>query len=391
MSDETRVRTNIERLLAEHDPKQEDAVSFLGAQYDLGLAWVHFPEGDGGLGVSPALQSVVEATLAEVGAPSSRTGNPIGVGMAGPTIATYGTPEQKRYLRPLFTNEEIWCQLFSEPGSGSDVASLSSRAVRDGDEWVINGQKVWTSLAHVSRRGLLLARTDPSVPKHKGITCFLIDMHAPGVDIRPLRQMTGDAEFNEIYMTDLRVPDDHRLGDVNVGWNVAVTTLMNERVFIGGLDSGPGGGMVGEAVRIWKEKGHRDPARRDQLMKLWCRAEAVRLTNIRAAAKRQIGTPGPEGSTGKLAAAELNQAISALCVDLLGADGLLYGSYEMPRDRGRGDGSRDIRRTFMRSRANSIEGGTGEIMRNILGERVLGLPGDIRVDRDVAWTDLPRS
>jgi alkylation response protein AidB-like acyl-CoA dehydrogenase len=211
------------------------------------------------------------------------------------------------------------------------------------------------------------------------------------VEIRPLRQMTGDAEFNEIYMTDVRIPDDQRLGDVNVGWNVAVTTLMNERVFIGGLDTGPGGGMVGEAVRIWKERGHHDPARRDQLMQLWCRSEAVRLTNIRAAAKRQIGTPGPEGSTGKLAAAELNQAISALCVDLLGADGQLYGSYDMPRERGRGEGQRDIRTAFMRSRANSIEGGTGEIMRNILGERVLGLPGDVRVDRDLPWSDLPRS
>jgi alkylation response protein AidB-like acyl-CoA dehydrogenase len=388
VSDEARVRDNLDRLLAEHDPKQEDAVSFLGAQFDLGLAWVHFPEGDGGLGVSPSLQPMVEAALAEVGAPMTRAANPIGVGMAGPTIATYGSAEHRRFLRALFTNEEIWCQLFSEPGSGSDVASLATRAVRDGDEWVVNGQKVWTSLAHRARRGLLLARTDPDVPKHKGITCFLLDMQAPGVEIRPLRQMTGDAEFNEVYLADARIPDAMRLGDVHAGWNVAVTTLMNERVFIGGGGGGPGSGMIGEAVRIWKEQRHVDPARRDRLMRLWCEAEAVRLTNVRAAAARKVGTPGPEGSTGKLAGAELNKAISAFCTELLGPAGQLYGSYEMRRGAGE---ARDIRTTFLRSRANSIEGGTSEIMRNILGERVLGLPGDVRVDRDVAWTELPRS
>ena len=386
------VRTQVDRLLSDHDPKAEKPAEFWGAQFDHGLAWVHFPEGYGGLGVSPGLQEVVNSALRRAGAPSNAMRNPIGLGMGAPTVVTHGSEDQKhRYLRPLFTCQEIWCQLFSEPGAGSDVASLSTRAVRDGDVWVVNGQKVWTTLAHRARWGMLVARTDPDVPKHRGLTYFVVDMHGPGVEVRPLRQMTGEAEFNEVYFTDVHIPDAERLGDVGAGWHVALTTLMNERVSIGGAVTPRGGGFISEAMRVWKEHGHRDPARRDELMKLWSEAEVVRLTNQRASQARKAGTPGPEGSTAKLAYAELNKKITAFCMNLLGPSGMLYGSYEMIRPEDAGGYSRDINKIFLRARANSIEGGTSEVMRNILGERVLGLPGDVRVDKDRPWSEVPHS
>ncbi|HEV2369742.1 MAG TPA: acyl-CoA dehydrogenase family protein [Acidimicrobiales bacterium] len=386
------VRAQVDRLLSEHDPKTESPTDFWGAQFDLGLAWVHFPEGYGGLGVSPGLQEIVGVALRQAGAPSNAMRNPIGLGMGAPTVLTHGSEDQKRrYLRPLFTCEEIWCQLFSEPGAGSDVASLSTRAVRDGEEWTVNGQKVWTTLAHRARWGMLVARTDPDVPKHRGLSYFVVDMKAPGVEVRPLRQMTGEAEFNEVYFTDVRIPDAERLGDVGAGWHVALTTLMNERVSIGGGVAPRGGGFIGEAVRVWKENGHSDPARRDELMKLYVQAEVVRLTNMRAAQMRKMGTPGPEGSTSKLASAELHKKISAFCMNLLGAEGMLYGSYEMVRPEEAALYGRDPSKMFLRARANSIEGGTSEVMRNILGERVLGLPGDVRVDKDRPWAEVPRS
>src|ERR1700694_2317038 len=202
-----------ERLLRDHPPASTPVLEFLGAQFDLGLAWVHFAEGDGGLGLPPRLQDAVNARLRAARAPTAAGRTPIGFGMGAPTVATHGSEEQRRrYLRPLFTGEEIWCQLFSEPGAGSDVASLSTRAVRDGDEWVVKGHKVWRTLAHLASFGLLVARYDPDQPKHKGLTYFVLDMHAPGVETRPLRQITGDAEFNEVYFTDVRIPDDQRLG-----------------------------------------------------------------------------------------------------------------------------------------------------------------------------------
>ncbi|MFP3906499.1 MAG: acyl-CoA dehydrogenase family protein [Acidimicrobiales bacterium] len=393
-TDEQRVRDALDQLVSGHDTS--DVVGFLGAQYDLGLAWVHFPEGYGGLGLSPKLQNLVNARLAEVHAPSPYARNPIGYGMGAPTIVTHGSEEQKRrYLRPLFTGEEIWCQLFSEPGAGSDVAGLSSRAVRDGDEWVVNGQKVWTTLAHLSRWGMLVVRTDPDQPKHKGLTYFVVDMEAPGVEVRPLRQMTGDAEFNEVYFTDVRIPDSERLGDVGEGWGVSLTTLMNERVSIGGGVAPRGSGHIATAVKAYHD--HRDAhgerhraALKDQLMGLWVRAEVHRLTNMRASDNRKMGTPGPEGSVGKLASAELNKEITSFTIDLLGPEGLLYDDYTMRRPDTAAEG-RTPQRAFLRMRANSIEGGTTEVMRNILGERVLGLPGDIRVDKDRPWIEVPRS
>ncbi|HSL58098.1 MAG TPA: acyl-CoA dehydrogenase family protein [Acidimicrobiales bacterium] len=393
-SDEQRVLDLVERLLAEHDVS--DTVAFLGAQFDLGLAWVHFPEGKGGLGVSPRLQNIVNERLAKAGAPSPYARNPIGYGMGAPTVLTHGSDAQSdRYLRPLFTGEEIWCQLFSEPGAGSDVAGLSSRAVRDGDEWVVNGQKVWTTLAHLSKWGMLVARTDPDQPKHKGLTYFVVDMEAPGVEVRPLRQMTGEAEFNEVYFTDVRIPDAERLGDVGEGWRVSLTTLMNERVSIGGTVAARGSGTIAAAVNAFKE--HQDryteaerAAFKDELMALWVRAEVHRLTNIRASQNRKMGNPGPEGSVGKMASADLNKDVMAFTMNLLGAEGMLYGDYTMRRS----DQVMNLsnpQRAFLRTRANSIEGGTTEVMKNILGERVLGLPGDVRVDKDRPWLEVPRS
>jgi alkylation response protein AidB-like acyl-CoA dehydrogenase len=391
-TDEALVTDKVERLLAEHDPASTDEVTFLGAQFDAGLAWVHFPEGHGGLEVSPKLQKLVNERILEAGGPNPYYRNPIGHGMGAPTVVTHGSEEQKdRYLRPLFTGEEVWCQLFSEPGAGSDVAGLSGRAVRDGDEWIVNAQKVWTTLAHTSRWGMLVVRTDPEQPKHRGLTYFVVDMHAPGVDVRPLRQITGDAEFNEVFFTDVRIPDSERLGDVGDGWRVSLTTLMNERVSIGGSIAPRGSGPIGEAVRLFKEKGIDDPVKRDALVRLWIEAEVNRLTNIRASQNRQKGVPGPEGSTGKLAFAELNKRVYELCMDLMGSEAMLYPrGYAMERS-ATAMGSRSLQQAFLRARANSIEGGTSEIMRNILGERVLGLPGDIRVDKDRAWSEVPRS
>jgi alkylation response protein AidB-like acyl-CoA dehydrogenase len=384
----------IDRLLEQHDPKSSSAKDFLGAQFDAGLAWIHFPEGHGGLGLSPGLQKQVNERLAAARAPQPYARNPIGYGMGAPTVVTHGSDDQKRrYLRPLFTGEEVWCQLFSEPGAGSDVAGLSTRAVRDGDEWVVNGQKVWTTLAHVSRWGMLLARTDPDQPKHKGLTYFVVDMHAPGVEVRPLRQITGEAEFNEVYFTDVRIPDAERLGDVGEGWRVSITTLMNERVSIGGAITPRGAGPIAEAVKVWKslDESRRDPALRDELMKAWIDAEVLRLTNIRASQMRKVGNPGPEGSVAKLFMAELNKRIYELAINLQGASGMLYDSYEMVRPGDVGMTGRSLQKAFLRARANSIEGGTSEVMRNILGERVLGLPGDVRVDKDRPWIEVPRS
>jgi alkylation response protein AidB-like acyl-CoA dehydrogenase len=391
--DEQRVLELVDELLREFPPATTKPVDFLGAQFDKGLAWVHFPEGHGGLGLPARLQKVINERIYAQGAPNPMVRNPIGHGMCGPTVAVWGSEAQKsRYLRPLFTGEEIWCQLFSEPGSGSDFAGLSSRGVRDGDEWIVNGQKVWTTLAHISRWGLLVVRTDPELPKHAGLTAFVVDMHAPGVEVRPLRQMTGEAEFNEVYFTDTRIPNDEMLGSPGDGWRVSLTTLMNERVSIGGVIPPKGSGPIRELVNVWKgmSDDRKDAATLDEVMKLWSRAEVLRLTNIRAAQARKLGDPGPEGSIGKMASADLNKDIYAMVVDLMGASGMLYGSYEMVRPE-TAMGADSLQKAFLRSRANSIEGGTTEVMKNILGERVLGLPGDVRVDRDVPWSQVPRN
>ena len=382
----------VDDLLAACPDPTADQVRFAGEQFDRGLAWVHFPVGLGGLGLSPKFQPAINNRVFAAGATNPFNRNPMGYGMCGPTIAEWGTPEQKQhYLRRIFTAEDIWCQLFSEPGAGSDVAGLATMAVRDGDVWVLNGQKVWTSLGHRARWGLIICRTDPEAVKHAGITAFVVDMHAPGVEVRPLRQMTGGAEFNEVYFTDVRVPGDEILGRPGDGWRVSLTTLMNERTAIGGATPPRGSGPIASAVELWQAlpPDSKSPAVLDALMKVWIEAEVIRLNNLRASSNRKMGVPGPEGSVGKLAGAENNKRVYEMCMDLLGAQGLLSGDYgtDDPTELAGNDA---IVRAFLRSRANSIEGGTSEVLRNILGERVLGLPGDVRVDREVPWNQVPR-
>jgi len=388
------LRDRVTAFLAEHDPAETPKQDFNNARFDAGLAWVHYPEGLGGLGLSRTLQAVVDAEFAAAGAPTNDPErNGIGLGMAAPTILAYGSDEQKqRWLRKLWTAEEIWCQLFSEPGAGSDLAALATRAVKDGDEWVVNGQKVWTSQAHKARRALLVTRTDPDVPKHQGMTYFSVDMTAPGVEVRPLRQMTGEAEFNEVFLTDVRIPDTDRIGGIGEGWKVANATLMSERVSIGASRAAPReSGMIATAARTWRSRPElRTPGLHDRMLRLWTDAEVARLASERLRQQLAAGQPGPEGSAAKLVFARLNQEISGFEVELAGADGLRYDDWTMRRPEsanfyGRGPGYR-----YLRAKGNSIEGGTSEILRNIVAERVLGLPAEPRVDKNVPWKDLPR-
>lgn len=391
--DADELRRRVGEFLAAHDPAATGRTEFLHARFDAGLAWVHYPEGLGGLGAPRALQREVDALFAEAGAPTNHPErNAIGLGMAAPTILAFGTAEQKeRFLRPLWCGEEIWCQLFSEPGAGSDLAALGTRAVPDGDGWTVNGQKVWTSMAHEARWAILVTRTDPAVPKHRGMTYFVCDMSAPGVEVRPLRQITGEAEFNEVFLTDVRIPDEHRLGGVGDGWRVATTTLMNERVAIGGAAAPRESGMIGVVAGLWRDRPEvRSPGHHDTLMRLWVESEAARLTGERLRQQLTAGEPGPEGSAAKLAFAELNQEISGLELELLGDDGLRYDDWTMRRPSEVDFTRRSPGYRYLRAKGNSIEGGTSEILRNIVAERVLGLPGEIRVDKDVPWKDLPK-
>ena len=390
--EELRERTRA--FLAEHDPHEMARQDFLNARFDAGLAWVHYPEGLGGLGLSRSLQQIVDAEFAAAGSPGhDAEHNAIGLGMAAPTILAYGTEEQqKRWLRELWTGREIWCQLFSEPGAGSDLAALATRAIRDGEGWVVSGQKVWTSLAQLAKRGLLLARSDPDVPKHQGLTYFSVDMTAPGVEVRPLRQLTGEAEFNEVFLTDVRIPDQDRIGPVGEGWKVANATLMSERVNIGTSRAGTReSGMIGPVAATWRNRPElRTPGLHDRLLRLWTEAEVARLAGERMRQQLAAGKPGPEGSAAKLVFARLNQEISGFDVELSAADGLRYDDWtlrrpEHPSFYGRGPGYR-----YLRARGNSIEGGTSEILRNIIAERVLGLPPEPRADKDIPWKDLPR-
>ncbi|ARF58689.1 acyl-CoA dehydrogenase family protein [Streptomyces gilvosporeus] len=425
MTDAAELRRRTADLLAAHPPTRlppppqnegpagpplwsaTERLDFLRARFDAGLAWVHFPEGLGGLGAPRALQAVVDAELEDAGAPGNDPGRiGIGLGMAAPTILRFGTDEQKkRFLRPLWTGEEVWCQLFSEPGAGSDLAALATRAVREegGEDWVVDGQKVWTSSAHLARWAILIARTDPDVPKHRGMTYFICDMTDPGVEVRPLRQITGEAEFNEVFLTGVRIPDAHRLGEVGEGWKVAQTTLMNERVAIGGTRIPREGGMIGVAATAWRERPElRTHDLHQRLLNLWVDAEVARLTGERLrqqlsptlnsvrAGGAPMGQPGPEGSGMKLAFARLAQEISGWEVEFLAEDGLTYDDWTLRRPDGVDFTGRQAGYRYLRAKGNSIEGGTSEVLLNIVAERVLGLPPEPRTDKDVAWKDLPR-
>lgn len=377
-------------LLAEHPPAELSAEAFLGATFDAGLAWIHFPRGLGGLGLGSGLHEYVYSALIAGGAPDYISATPIGYGMAAPTIASHGTAEQiDRYLRRIFTGEEVWCQLFSEPCAGSDLASLATRAEPVEGGWLVNGQKVWTTLGHVAKFGLLVTRTDPHAPKHAGLTYFLLDMSTPGVEVRPLRQMSGDAEFNEVYLTDVLVPDSARLGELGQGWQVAMTTLANERLVLDATTPRHGG-AIDAALRLWAAREDKtSPAARllrARLLDLWVRDDVAWLTGARAGDGRDGPKPGPEGSVAKIVRSSINQQIYELCLDLLGADGLLYDATNMAEP--------DVtnpKYMFLRTRAQSIEGGTTEILKDVVALRVLGLPPSPRPDKGRPWSEVPRS
>jgi alkylation response protein AidB-like acyl-CoA dehydrogenase len=377
-----------DRELLQQGRRELNHQQFLEEIGAAGWAQPMWPVEYSGKGLEPAQARIIEELKGQYQVP--RSFNVIGLGMGAPTILQWGSDEvKKRFLPPMAQNKEIWCQLFSEPSAGSDVAGLATRAVRDGDEWIVNGQKVWTTLAHIASYGLLVARTDPDQPKHKGLSYFIVDMKAPGVEVRPLRQMTGDAEFNEVFLTDVRIPDAWRLGNEGDGWAVATTTLMNERVALSGAGSAGGanvgGGPVDDLVRFAKKTGAWDDAvLRDRLVQAVIDGRIIKITNYRAAAQRKSGKqPGPEGSITKLFQALYNQRLQNLAIDVLGAKGMAWTAQ---------DGETAMRiRGFLRSRANTIEGGTTEVMKNILGDRVLGLPREPDTSKDVPWKDVARN
>ena len=368
--DDDRVRSRVEALLAAHPPQETPPERFWGAQFDAGLAWVGHPPGDGGLGVGPGLQVRVDELLRAAGVPSNWDRNPAGLGAGAAALLAAGSDQQRRrWLRPLFSCAEVWCQLFTEREAGSDLAAVATTAVRQGDEWVVRGQKVYSTLAHLAHWGLLLARTHPERPRHRGLTCFVLDMTAPDVVVRPIRAMDGDAEFDEVLLDGSRVPDAQRLGPPGEGWQVAVATLASERLALAGPTRDRDGGPIGEALRLWHDREDRDPVLRHRLAGLWVDAEVARLTVARARAGSSSAA-----AVASLLTAEVDQRVWELCVELLGPDGALYDSWEPHVPRAAGESRRDPRRAYLRSRALTVQGGTAEIIRTVLAERVLGLP-----------------
>lgn len=365
------------------------AVDTRSLLHDLGVAgWAtpDWPVEYGGRGLDRDAARLVAAELARFGVP--RQYNVIGLAMAAPTLLAFGTESQKRHFLPAIARyDHSWCQLFSEPGAGSDLAGLATRAVPLDGGWLVNGQKVWSSMAHEADFGLLLARTDPSVAKHDGLSYFVLDMHAMGVGVRPLRQLNGDAEFNEVFLTDVFVPTGHLLGRVGEGWRVALATLQNERSALSGAGSVSGsniGGLkAGQLMSLARERGREhDPRTRDQIAARLIDAYLLRAGNARAALIRSLGHGlGAEGAVTKLLSAEHNKRVQALVMDLLGAEGIAWLPDLAPPQV---DG-------FLRAQANTIEGGTSEIMRTVIGERVLGLPREPDTSRGIPWTDIPRT
>ena len=344
--------------------------------YDAGFLGLTWPVEYGGRGLTFVEEIILQQEMALAKAPPVL--NVLGIGMAGPTIIAYGTEEQKkRYPAKILSCEEIWCQGYSEPNAGSDLAALQTRAVRDGEHWVLNGQKVWTSFAQFADWMMLLARTDPAAPRHKGITYFLLDMRLPGITVKPLRQITGDAEFNEVFFDSVRVHESEVLGGVNSGWRVGVTTLMYERLTLGfglqvrlriALD-----GLIEMARRVEKtgRAVTKDPLTRQKLAQLWIETESLKYTGARALTRLLRGElPGPEASAGKVTWVDVNQRLQEIAMEIQGPYSQLRRGSEWAVEGGAWAHS------FLRSRANSIEGGTTEIQKNIIAERVLGLPKD---------------
>ena len=356
---------------------------------DSGLVAPTWLPEHGGLGIGNDVARAIETVLAPLRLARL---NPLGLNNAAAALFSHGTEEQRlRFLPPIVRNDEKWCQLFSEPGAGSDLASLATRAVRDGDDWLITGQKVWTTWADEADFAILLARTDPDAPKHKGITYFLLDMHQPGVEVRPLRQITGEAEFNEVFLDQARVHDAHRVGEINDGWRVSASTLSSERQMVSGSGSGGmgrlGGSSAERLISLARETGRwDDPVMRSRIMRLWAQEQIRGWTNVRVRAALSAGqSPGPASSIGKIHQATLNQQIQDLMVDLLGTAAVAWPATDDP------DALPREVHGMMRSLANSTEGGTTDINKNILGERVLGLPKEPDPWKGKPWKDIPRS
>jgi alkylation response protein AidB-like acyl-CoA dehydrogenase len=370
-----------------------------------GLAVSTWPVAYGGLDLAPAVARAVEGVLAPYNLGRL---NPLGLNLMAPALFAHGTEEQRlRFLPPMVRNEEVWCQLFSEPGAGSDLASLATRAVRDGDEWVLTGQKVWSTWAHNADFGVVLARTDPDAPKRKGITYFLLDLHQPGVEVRALRHITGEVDFNETFLDGARVPDADRVGEVGEGWKVANATLSGERQMVSGSGSGGvdriGGSGAERLVDLAKanaaeglDGGWDDPVVRQGITRLLSEERIRGWTNQRVRAGLKAGrSPGPESSIGKVHQGSLNQRIQAMATDLLGARALAWEDGPHPDAEDEAEAyafglPREVK-GMLRSRANTIEGGTSEVNKNILGERVLGLPREPDPYQGAAWRDVPRS
>jgi acyl-CoA dehydrogenase len=369
------------------EQKLDAARGWQRIRYENGFGWISGPPEYGGRGLAPLHELLYDAIESEYEVPDTGTLSVIGLGMIGPTILAHGQPASKdRYLPAMYRGDVIACQLFSEPAAGSDLASLQTRAVPGDGGWVLDGQKVWTSVAQHSQIGMALCRTDPDAPKHQGITAFLVDMGAPGVEVRPLRQMTGGADFNEVFLTGVRVPDDHRLGEVNDGWRVARTTLMNERATVGSEGSGPAAGVLSperlsalmRATWTWDDR-----ALRRDLSELLTDVMATGFLNARAARRMQAGVaPGPEMSVAKLMYAQNLTRAAHFVSHLLGpriiADTGEWGTYAWAE-------------LLLATPALRILGGTEEIMKNILAERVLGLPKEPGIDTRSPFRDLPRS
>jgi alkylation response protein AidB-like acyl-CoA dehydrogenase len=356
-------------------------------KFDAGWACIRWPKEYGGRDAT-AIESVIFNQ--EEGKIPDLPGGvfAIGQGMAAPTLMSWATEEQKRKFLPrLASGEDIWCQLFSEPAGGSDLAALRTRAVKDGDEWVVNGQKIWTSGAHYSDWGILVVRTDPNVAKHKGLSYFFLDMKSPGIDIKPIKQLSGDANFNEVYFADVRIPDSQRLGAVGQGWQVAITTLMNERASIGG--GGGGGADFGALMKLAKKvtiggkPAIEDSAVRAKLADWYCKRSGLRFTGYRSMSALSRGeTPGPENSIGKLVAAPMSQDMASFGMDLMEMGGAVWDEELSPL-------GGIFQSSYMAIPGLRIAGGTDEIMANIIAERVLGLPQDPRVDKGIPFSEVP--
>ena len=376
-----------EEVTPEDEARQlAEAKGWLAKKADANLQWIAGPAELGGRGLSRAHEQLYRSLESRYEVPRQNFFG-IGFGMVAPTILAHGLPETTQYLNRMYSGELVGCQLFSEPGAGSDLAGLQTKAERDGDEWIVSGQKVWTSGAHYSDIGEVICRTDPDMPKHKGLTGFVVDMHAPGVTVRPLRQMTGGAAFNEVFFDEVRIPDHHRLGDVNMGWTVALTTLMNERASIGGGGGGGGGMGLASATRLIEMMRHYDlsdnAVLRDELARLYTGYQVAKFTNMRAAENmKKTGIPGPELSIGKLALTANLTATAEFVAKVLGprvqADTGEWGTWAWS--------------TFICGTPGMrIAGGSDETLRNIVSERVLGMPKEPGIDSKSPFKDIAKN